>query len=36
MKNNKNKKEYSSQSDTTYVLLTIASLVIALFLWLVS
>lgn len=31
MKDNKNKKEYSSQSDTTYVLLTIASLVIALF-----
>lgn len=31
MKNNKNKKENSSQSDITYVSLTIASLVIALF-----
>jgi hypothetical protein len=31
MKNNKNKKEDSSQSDITYVLFTIASLVIALF-----
>lgn len=31
MKNNKNKKEDSSQSDITYVSLTIASLVIALF-----
>ena len=31
MKNNKNKKEDSSRSDITYVLLTIASLVIALF-----